>query len=223
MKFWKNRGKQIYQLPNSDGYLDRREFLYIMAIDRIFQKISKTPGHIVEVGVARGRNAILFGHLVSLSNPDASRHYYGFDTFDGFVEEDLKQNKHLDENRWKISREFVEERIRALKLDKVCHLFDGDIRETGPKFLDSGISGHTPGNFRCALLYIDCNAYGAAKEAMRIFRPHMTPGGIVCIDEKTQGGETEALVEFCREEGLSIKRDSDPFSIPAYTEFPLHT
>jgi len=45
----------------------------------------------------------------------------------------------------------------------------------------------------------------------------MAPGGVICKDEKMQGGETKALTEFCRKYGLEYRKDAGPFSIPAYT------
>ena len=45
----------------------------------------------------------------------------------------------------------------------------------------------------------------------------MSPGGVICIDEKKQGGETKALIEFCKKHDLRFMKDSTPFSIPAYT------
>lgn len=220
MKLSLNRKKPEIELIDQDRYLDQTEFLYILSIDRAFQKIARIPGHIVEIGVARGRNAILFGHMIAISNPDGARRYFGFDTFDGFVQEDLENEQHLDAGRWKGSREFVTARIKAASLSRFCHLIEGDIRSSGPEFLRSGTLGHTPGNFRCALLYIDCNAYGASLESMRMFRPYMVPGAIICIDEKTQGGETEALIEFCRQENLQVQRDPEPFSPPAFAVIP---
>ena len=73
------------------------------------------------------------------------------------------------------------------------------------------------GNFQAAMLYIDCNAYEPALHAMELFKPFMAPGGLICIDEKMQGGETKALTEFCRKYKLEYRKDDTPFSIPAYT------
>jgi len=45
----------------------------------------------------------------------------------------------------------------------------------------------------------------------------MSPGGIICIDEKKQGGETKVLLEFCNKYNLKFMKDSSSFSVPAYT------
>ena len=39
-------------------------------IERTYRLIENVPGHIVEVGVARGRNAVIFGHLIRLTGDD---------------------------------------------------------------------------------------------------------------------------------------------------------
>ena len=51
-----------------------------------YLKIKNIPGHIAEIGVADGRNAILFGRLIKIHNDQSVRQYIGFDTFDGFTQ-----------------------------------------------------------------------------------------------------------------------------------------
>jgi hypothetical protein len=210
--------RHVPEFEKSDSYLDLGEFRYILWINHAFQKIREVPGHIVEVGVARGRNAILFGNLLKLYSEDDVRNYFGFDTFSGYSEADYERDPHLPRGAWTdLSFGFVSRRLVSAKVDHCCFLYEGDVRETAPRFLNETTHKRfTPGNFRCALLYIDCNAHAPALAAMRLFRPFMAPGGIVCIDEKRQGGETRALIEFCREAGLSVIRDAVPVSAPAY-------
>ena len=205
-------------LRDYDRYLDHSEFRYILWLDRIYKQIENIPGHIVEVGVARGRNAIIFGHLVRLNGEDQIRNYYGFDTFDGYAEDDLRRSPHLSDGEWKdTSLEFVNERLTQAQLSDVCHVFKGDIKDIAEGFVNSKQNRFNPGKLRIALLYIDCNAFLPAKFSMDFFKPYMSPNGIICIDEKLQGGETEALIEFCEENGFEFRKDSGPFAIPAYT------
>jgi hypothetical protein len=51
---------------------------------------------------------------------------------------------------------------------------------------------------------------------MELLKPFMSPGGIICIDEKMQSGETKAFIKFCRKYNLKYREDDSPFSIPAY-------
>ena len=41
---------------------------------------------------------------------------------------------------------------------------------------------------------------------MRSFYDYMVPGGIIAIDEKIQGDESSALIDFAKETGLEIER-----------------
>ena len=207
------------ELRGEDQYLDKSEFKYILWLDRLYQKIRSVPGHIVEIGVARGRNSILFGHMIRMSGEDDIRHYYGFDTFDGYTEEDLARDQHLSAAEWKLGGlQFVEQRLAATGLSDICFCFKGDIRQTADAFVKAGHYQFAPDKLRIAMLYIDCNAFGAAKYAMDYFHQYMAPGGIICIDEKKQGGETEALLTYCEERGLAVQRDAGPFGVPAYVQ-----
>ena len=198
---------------NKQQYLEKTEFKYILSLADVYKKIENVPGHIVELGVAYGRNTILFSHLINMHNENDVRKYYGFDTFDGFTEQSLESGKQLSKNSWKgISVEEVEKRIKSTISNKPYKLIKGDIMKTVPTFLNDNP------NFKAALLYIDCNAYEPALAGMEMFREFLSPGAIICIDEKRQGGETKALVEFCEKYGYIYMKDSHPFSIPSYTK-----
>jgi len=150
-----------------------------------------------------------------MNNDEDIRRYYGFDTFDGYNSETLQQEKQLSADAWKnISIDKIHERIKVAGNFKNYSLIKGDILQSLPQFLKDNP------DFRAALVYVDCNAYTPAKNSMELLKDHMTPGGIICIDEKRQGGETRALIEFCSENNLVFQKDDSPFSIPAYTKLP---
>ncbi len=193
-------------------YLERSEFKYVLWIDRVYQQVREVPGHVVELGVAYGRNAILFSHLFRMHAEEDVRKYVGFDTFDGYNETSLEQERNLSDTAWKDnSKQRVEDRLKMAKVASSCTLVAGDIMKTVPEFTQS------QPNLRIALLYVDCNAYDPALFGMESLLSYMSPGGIICIDEKKQGGETRALIEFCEKHGFEFRRDASPFSIPAYT------
>ena len=199
----------------NQAYLEKSEFLYILWMDRIYEKIREVPGHIVELGVAFGRNSIIFSQLMRLNGEDEVRRYFGFDTFSGYDESDLVANPQLSDVAWKEnSRDRVEQRLAAAGVSHQCELIEGDIKITVKKFADENP------NFRCALLYVDCNAYEPALVGLEAFLPLMMPNGIICIDEKRQGGETKAILEFARRYGFEVIRDPGPFSVPAYIQLP---
>ena len=210
-----NKKKSSYNYYiESQKYLESAEFRYVLWLDRIYQKIKNVPGHIVELGVAYGRNSILFGHQIKMNGDDLVRKYYGFDTFSGYTQESLKLEPNLSDATWKDkSKGWVEDKIKRVGLDELCFLIEGDVVKTVPAFLES------KPNFRAALLYVDCNSYTPSIEGMRAMKKFMSPGGVICIDEKRQGGETKALIEFCQENNLRFMKDDSPFAIPSYTQF----
>lgn len=194
-------------------YLEKSEFKYVLWLYEIYKRIHEVPGHIVELGVAYGRNTIIFSHLMQMHNEQDIRKYIGFDTFDGYTDETLLTDKHLSKVAWKnISLEKVKERINLAGNFSNYELIQGDLNKTLAEYLDK----HP--DFRAALLYVDCNAYQPALNGMNLLKDFMSPGGIICIDEKRQGGETKALIQFCKENDLRFMKDPGPFSIPAYTK-----
>ena len=205
---------------DSNIFFNDKELIYNCWITNIFQESIKVPGHIMEVGVASGRNSILFGSLLKLTGESNHRQYYGFDTFEGYVEETISDNPWLSNNAWKNDEckiENVEKRIQKADLSDTCTLFKGDCRKTIPEFLNNYKDNRMQlGHAVISLLYIDCNAYLPALSSIEKVYPHIAPGGIICLDEKIQGGETKALLEFARAHNLVAKHSY--YGVPAYLQ-----
>ena len=53
-------------LIESGNLIDDYNLEYLLWITNIYSKIKSIPGHIAEIGVADGRNTILFGRLIKL-------------------------------------------------------------------------------------------------------------------------------------------------------------
>jgi len=203
------------QYHSLDKYLDYNEFNYINMIYELYNKIHETPGHIIELGVARGRNTIFFGNYIKSWN-DLSRKYYGFDTFSGYSEEDLKLNPNLRNDTWKNDEKIVHNRIRKSGLNDICIITKGDIKETIPMFIRKNP------DIKIALVYVDCNAYLPTIQALEVLKSNFLEGTIICIDEKRDGGETRALKEFANKYGCKLIKDKSPFSLPAYIKIGEH-
>ena len=208
-----NKGAQTPSYWGDQKYLEKSEFKYVLWLYEIYKRIHEVPGHIVELGVAYGRNTIIFSHLMQMHNEQDIRKYIGFDTFDGYTDQTLATDKQLSSSAWKnISIEKIQQRISVAGNFNNYEFIKGDLNETLAEYLNLNP------DFRAALLYVDCNAYQPALNGMRLMKDFMSPGGIICIDEKRQGGETRALIEFCKENNLRFMKDTGPFSIPAYTK-----
>ena len=190
---------------------------YITGVDRIFELSKDVPGHIIELGTGRGRNAVIFGSLITNSNKQKFKNYFGFDTFEGYTSKDIESTPHLSENEHKnTSLNIVTSHLTAEGLDEVCHLYQGDIIKTLPKFIDEGDRKHSAGHLRVSLLYIDCNAYRPALFALEKLVPNLSEGAIIAVDECLQGGETRALVEFSKEYNQDLVSGSFGGVISAY-------
>ena len=181
---------------------------YLLWISNLYLKIKYVPGHIAEIGVADGKNTVLFGRLIKIHNDQSVRQYIGFDTFDGFTNEDLARDKHLDKARWKDnSRNSVLKRWQDNDVEELVEIFEGDALNLVPNVLkDHKGKKFQKGKAKFALLYIDCNAYIPAIKSMENFLPHMVPGGFIVIDEKLQGSETEAILDFAKKQNLKVQR-----------------
>ena len=61
-------------------------------------------------------------NLILLNGDDEVRKYYGFDTFAGCTQEDLRYSPHLNPENWKISSmDFVWTRIQHAGLSRICN------------------------------------------------------------------------------------------------------
>lgn len=200
-----------------DKYLETTELGYLFSMFNLFMKVRDRPGHVVELGVGAGRNAILLGKMLKMVNQHGGSKYFGFDTFGSYTEKDLHAHPELSESKWsRNSRGFVESRIRSHGLDDVCHLIQGDIRETIPRFVEDAHVQKAKGSLSCRLIYIDTSAAEPARIGFDYLWELLTPGGMIAIDQRTQGGEWRAMNEFCMERGLEPRTDEFFYGVPAF-------
>ena len=161
---------------------------------------------------------MLFGSLLKLTGESNHRKYYGFDTFEGYIEDTVADNPWLSIRSWKnedCKIKNVKRRIKKADLSETCIFFKGDCRKTIPEFLSSYKDNRIQaGQAVISLLYIDCNGYLPAISSIEKVYPYIAPGGIICIDEKIQGGETKALLEFARTHNLIVNHSY--YGVPAY-------
>ena len=55
-----------------------------------------------------------------------------------------------------------------------------------------------------------------SKIGIEKFYELLVPGGIISIDQRKQGGETNALVDFCKQQSIELKAGEYFNDIPAY-------
>lgn len=201
------------------SFLTEKEMKSVLWLHTLYKKIDTVPGHIVELGVGPGTNAVRFGNLINLYGDVDVRMYYGFDTFGGYTEEDLKSSPHLDDEAWTdLDADAVRDLLDRRGLSDVTDLIEGDLKRTLPQWIENGESRcRSPGNLHVSLLYVDCNSYSAASVGIEELYEYLSPGAIICVDELTQGGETRALREVCEKRGLDFKKGKSPVAWAPYT------
>ena len=194
----------------------------------ILDKVKDIPGDIVELGVWTGNNAIEF------MRQSKEKKYYGFDTFNGYTEEDIDGSPNKDDlrenntGRWGPWEEWngIEDTKKRLEQFKSrvfentgynisdFELVKGDLKKTLPQYVEENKIK------QISLLYIDCNVYPAALHGIESAWPAMTEGSVICIDEHKEGGETKAIKEIAEKYNLSVeytgfKFESGPHSNPS--------
>ena len=194
-------------------------YSHYIATHELYKKILPIPGHIVEVGVYRGRTTILFAYLIQLyGEVNTHRSIYAFDTFQGHPHEQIVEDGSESLARFEnTSVDFVREVMRRANAAEYVHFIEGDVVQTLPIFL----ANHP--DFKVALLYNDCNLYTPTKAVLENLLPRMQPGGIIYLDSYNnpgQHGETRAADEVLSSYGLVLQKDLPPLSQPAYCVIP---
>ena len=189
---------------------------YLLTCYELFKIVAEIPGQIVEVGVWRGLTAMLFGHFIELFNQQSVRQYFGFDTFEGFLAEDLigeADTAPLADKFHSTSYEFVNA-LAQRQGYRYMHFLKGDVKDIVPNFLEE----HA--DFKVALLYINCDVYLPTKATLELLIGRMQNGGIIAFHEYNHWpemqGETRAADEILRQHGLRLQVLGPPSNISAY-------
>ena len=215
--------KIFYQISNinwNNKTITKNQVDYILAINDVFYEVIDTPGHIIELGTGKGRNAIIFGSLIHKYQQEKFKKYFGFDTFESFTGEDLKISPHLKKNShedtdFKIIKEF----ISSNNLDNTVTLIKGDIINTIPKFIENKNNLYGFNKLLISMVYVDCNAYRPAIFALEKLKNFFSKNTKILVDENTLGDETSALIDFCNNNGMKIKSTKFKNHISSYVNW----
>lgn len=178
----------------------------------LFRHIRDVSGAIVECGVARGNNLMLFSHLSAVMEPYAiNRRIVGFDTFEGFRSiggradpDDISEQDFSDTSEAAIRKAIeLSDLNRAAGHMPRTQIVKGNAVETIPKYA----AAHP--ELTIALLYLDFDLYEPTKVALQTFLPLVCKGGIVAFDEFNYdkfAGETAAAKELLDIRNVALKR-----------------
>jgi hypothetical protein len=209
------------KMENFPKYVKRQNLTRFLAMYEIFKLILDVKGSIIECGVNHGFGTMAWSKFSAIIEPvNLTRKIYGFDTFEGFPSissEDTSANSsHVKvgdlaansmEEILKLAE--IQDKTRFLGHIPKIELIKGDAIKTIPKFvLDNP-------HVLISLIYLDFDLYEPTKVALENLVPRMPKGAVIAFDELDNPlwpGETQAMIEFCKDNKLRIQRfPFDPF------------
>lgn len=209
-------GEPLDRLRSFTKYTPVAELNRFLAKNELFKKILNIHGNIVECGVFNGSGLMSWANFSAIYEPlNHVRKVIGFDTFEGFVGVNEKdqgnydntnlKEKGLEVNSYDDLQTCIEifDMYRPLGHITKVELVKGDVTLTFNEFLKS--NQHT----LVSLLYLDFDLYEPTKLALKTFLPRMSKGSIIAFDELNQKfwpGETIALLEELNINNYKIER-----------------
>ena len=191
------------------------EETYKTNIDNLININKNIEGDYIELGTFKGKGTIIMGNFIK--NNTLSKKLLTFDSFSGYNKNDIinakskkEQNgliKNQKSNRWNITKKIVFEKIKDNNIENIVEIIEGDISETIK----------TINNKKISLIFIDCNAYYPAFNALKHLNKQINHCCFLIVDEHTIGGETNALREFIDEfniKGSMFKLDTNYLTGP---------
>ena len=163
---------------------------YSLALNQVYKRIKDIPGHIIELGAGKGRNSIIFGTLINNYGESEFRHYFGFDTFTGYINNDIKNKPHLK----KIDLNYEEnlylnlkELLRKIHLDNNVTLIRGDLNTSLKNFVENGIEDRfLPKGLVVSLVYVDCNIFKITLNSLNILKDYLSENALIVIEINLQ-------------------------------------
>lgn len=216
------------ELINTNSlFLKRQELSKILFFNELYQKILDIHGIIIEFGCRWGQNLVTFNNLSGIYEPfNYNRRIIGFDTFQGFVNTDVKDgnNEIISEGSYAVTENYEPYLSEVLRLhEQECplphihknHIKKGDAPVELEKYLKEN-----PQTL-IAFAWFDFDIYKPTRECLDLIKPYLTKGAILGFDELNDPkfpGETNALKEFADLNSLKIKRNRFA-AMQSYIEF----
>lgn len=146
----------------------------------LLNSVKNVDGDIAECGVFRGSSITSIAYYVKSNN--ISKQVYGFDSFEGFSQEELKKENSIH-NSDEISREaqlfqnnsinLVNEKLKLVNVSNHVILVKGFFIETLPMY-----SSH-----KFSFVHLDCDLYEPYRHCLEFFYFRISSGGIILFDE----------------------------------------
>ena len=189
--------------------LRRQSISRVLYYDNLYKQIIGVPGCILEFGVQWGATLSQLISLRGIHEPyNYTRHIYGFDTFQGFVNtNEDRDGAHLSDGDYCVYDGYENQLEEILSLHEancpMSHirkfsLVKGNASNTSKKWLKDNPHAIA------AMVIFDMDIYQPTKDALEAIMPRLTKGSLLVFDELNDPrfpGETQAL-----EEVLSINK-----------------
>jgi len=180
---------------NFSVYTRRIHLKRFLALYEIYRTVQNLPGDIIELGVYNGGSLMALANFLEILNMgDRQKQVFGFDTFEGFVEEDIGKYKGNED----LLRSAIDifDKDRFIPYKPRVKLIKGDICTTLPTFVKEN-----PG-LRLNFIHFDCDLYKPTKTGLELLWPLLVKGGVMVFDEygiRPWGGESKAVDEFFKD------------------------
>lgn len=195
--------------------LQRQSLSRILYYNNLYKMILGVPGSILEFGSLWGATLSQLISLRGMYEPyNYSRHIYGFDTFEGFVNTSKdKDGSHLSDGDYSVYEGYENQLEEILILHeancplphiKKFSLIKGDASLTSKKWLKDNPHAII------AMAIFDMDIYQPTKDALEAIIPRLTKGSILVFDELNCApfpGETQALDEVLAINKLKLQHD----------------
>lgn len=202
-------------LDNLELYMRPQRISEVLTLEKLYLKILKVQGIIIEFGVRWGRHLSVFSALRAVYEPyNFYRKILGFDTFTGFLKPSEKDgnSKRVFKGSMSVSQNYEKYLDEILSLHeaeaplshiKRSYLFKGDAPIQLKKYLKENPETVV------SLVYFDMDVYEPTKKCLEIVKPYLVKGSIIAFDELTHPefpGETLALKEVFDITKLRVER-----------------
>ena len=196
--------RQLWLMPITDLILSYavRKFhgtdIRVMRLVYCLEQTRYLKADIAECGIGSGYSMIYI--LSYLQRARDKRHYFGFDTFEGFPFIHSEDLIGLPKHRKEISvvgryKEFVLNHhlntIKKINADNYASLFKGLFSKTIPPL---------PNAQMFSFVFMDCDLYESYRTCLDAMYPRIVPGGIILFDEYEHvvewPGAKKAIDEF---------------------------
>lgn len=185
---------------------------------KFFEIIKNVSGDIIECGIGRGRSLMIICALNFFydKNEGGQRKIFGYDSFEGFPEPDLKDKSFRNPKKGDWSKspsgkyDYSEEFIKKILTEADIPLEKINLTIT-KGFFNESLLNHP--NRPIALLHVDGDLYESHKSILEILFDKVSIGGIIIFDDITNKkngkdpfpGARIAVEEFFKEKVQSFK------------------